>query len=79
MYSYTTYVNGQGRVITNFGNGGLGDFYAPTTAGTAGQPLLSNGSGAPVWASFKFAFITQTAYDALTTKDSTTIYFIVGD
>lgn len=53
--------------------------YAPTTAGTAGQPLLSNGSGAPVWGSYKFAFITQTAYDNLGTKDSTTIYFIIGN
>jgi lysyl-tRNA synthetase class 2 len=26
-----------------------------------------------------FAFITQTAYDALATKDATTIYFITGD
>ena len=52
--------------------------YAPTTAGTAGQPLLSNGSGAPVWGGYKFAFITQVQYDALSTKDSTTIYFIIG-
>lgn len=54
-------------------------FYAPTSAGTAGQPLLSNGSGAPVWGGYKFAFITQTQYDALATKDTTTIYFITGD
>ena len=60
-------------------NTAIPGFYAPTSAGTAGQPLLSNGSGAPVWGTYKFAFITQTAYDALTTKDSTTIYFIIGD
>lgn len=53
--------------------------YAPTSTGTAGQPLLSNGSGAPVWGTYKFAFISQTDYDALTTKDSSTIYFITGD
>lgn len=53
--------------------------YAPTSAGTKDAVLLSNGSGAPVWASYKFQFITQTAYDALSTKDSTTIYFIIGD
>lgn len=57
----------------------LPTFYAPTSAGTKNAVLLSNGSGAPVWASYKFQFITQTAYDALSTKDSTTIYFIVGD
>ena len=53
--------------------------YAPTSAGTKDSVLLSNGSDAPVWSSYKFQFITQTAYDALSTKDSTTIYFIVGD
>ena len=52
--------------------------YAPTSAGTKDAVLLSNGSDAPVWSSYKFQFITQTAYDALSTKDSTTIYFIVG-
>lgn len=51
--------------------------FAPTSAGTAGQPLLSNGSGAPVWGGYKFAFISQSQYDALTTKDATTIYFVV--
>lgn len=57
----------------------LPEQFAPTSAGTKNAVLLSNGSGAPVWASYKFQFITQTAYDALATKDSTTIYFIVGD
>ena len=52
-------------------------FFAPTSAGTAGQPLLSNGSGGPVWGTYKFAFISQSQYDALTTPDSTTIYFII--
>lgn len=59
--------------------GNLPSIFAPTSVGTQYQPLLSNGSGAPVWAPYKFRFITQTAYDALSTKDSTTIYFIVGD
>lgn len=53
--------------------------YAPTSAGSAGQPLLSNGSGAPVWGSYKFQFISQSQYNALATKDSTTIYFIVNE
>ena len=53
--------------------------YAPTSAGTKNTILMSNGSGAPSWSSYKFQFITQTAYDALSTKDSTCIYFIVGD
>lgn len=54
-------------------------FYAPTAAGTAGQMLMSAGSGAPTWTTYKFAFLTQTEYDALTTPDSTTFYFITGD
>ena len=58
---------------------GLPTIYAPESAGSAGQPLLSNGSGAPVWASYKFQFISQSQYDALATKDSTTIYFIVNE
>ena len=53
--------------------------YAPTSEGLAGQPLLSNGSGAPVWGAYKFQFISQSQYDALATKDSTTIYFIVNE
>ena len=80
--TYTKYmsINGSnnGSFITT-NNNNLASFYAPTSAGTAGQPLLSNGSGAPVWGQFSFQFISQSAYDALSTKDATTIYFIIGD
>lgn len=51
-------------------------FYAPTTAGDSGQILQSNGSGAPSWSSFKFWYGSQNDYDAITTKDSNTIYFV---
>lgn len=70
-----------GSYITVYSNSyhNLPTIYAPTSAGSAGQPLLSNGSGAPVWASYKFQFISQSQYDALATKDSTTIYFIVNE
>lgn len=57
----------------------LPNIFAPTAAGTKDAVLLSNGIGAPVWSTYKFVFISQTDYDALTTKDSTTIYFITGD
>lgn len=53
--------------------------YAPTSTGTQGQPLIAGSNGYPTWGTYKFQFITQTAYDALTTPDSTTIYFIIGD
>ena len=79
IYSGNITVNGTTNTIYKYSSGNIGTIYGPATAGTAGQPLLSNGSGAPVWGGYKFAFITQTAYDALTTKDATTIYFIIGD
>lgn len=78
-YTGNTTINGTNYGVVKTSSGNMTGFYAPTSAGTQYQPLLSNGSGAPVWASYKFQFITQTAYDALSTKDSTTIYFIVGD
>lgn len=79
MYEVTHYINGSSYTIVRaISSGAMPSIYAPTTVGTAGQPLLSDGSGAPSWGTYKFQFITQTAYDALSTKDSTTIYFIVG-
>ena len=77
-YNKSQGINGQNYNVFSSSNTNHPAIFAPTSAGTAGQPLLSNGSGAPVWGGYKFAFITQTAYDALTTKDATTIYFIVG-
>lgn len=79
-YSNSLSINGSnvGNVFKN-SSANIPSIYAPTTVGTAGQPLLSDGSGAPVWGTYKFAFITQTQYDALSTKDATTIYFITGD
>ena len=79
IYTGNINVNGTSKTIYQYSSGNLGTIYGPVTAGAAGQPLLSNGSGAPVWGGYKFAFITQTAYDDLATKDATTIYFIVGD
>ena len=72
-------INGSGRYLYSNLSDSLPTIYAPTSAGSAGQPLLSNGSGAPVWGSYKFQFISQSQYDALATKDSTTIYFIVNE
>lgn len=79
VYSQNLNINGTSKGLIQTTNSSFGTIYAPTSAGTKNAVLLSNGSGAPVWASYKFQFITQTAYDALSTKDSTTIYFIVGD
>lgn len=76
-YSKSQGINGTNYNVFSNSNTNHPSIYAPTSAGTAGQPLLSNGSGAPVWGGYKFAFLSQSAYDALSTKDSTTIYFIV--
>lgn len=79
IYQPWVTVNGvDGFSITNSVNSSY-SFYAPTTYGAAGAPLLANGeNNAPVWANYKFAFLTQTQYDNLATKDATTIYFIIG-
>ena len=79
IYRRNININGTNQAILRTTNSDISAIYGPTSAGTQNAVLLSNGSGAPVWASYKFQFITQTAYDALSTKDSTTIYFIVGD
>lgn len=79
VYERSININGSSQSILRTANSDISAIYAPTSEGTKNAVLLSNGSGAPVWASYKFQFITQTAYDALSTKDSTTIYFIVGD
>ena len=72
-------INGSSRKVYSDSSEALPTIYAPTSEGLAGQPLLSNGSGAPVWGAYKFQFISQSQYDALATKDSTTIYFIVNE
>lgn len=69
-------VNGDSRSILNTSSSALPNVYAPTTAGTSGQIPVSNGSGAPSWSSFKLWFGSQSDYDAITTKDSNTIYFV---
>ena len=75
---WVTVNGGEGFSITN-ANNSYYSFYAPTTYGAAGAPLLANGeNNAPVWANYKFAFLTQTQYDNLATKDASTIYFIIG-
>lgn len=78
-YQASQSINGSSRTLYSNSSSSLPTIYAPTSAGSAGQPLLSNGSGAPVWGAYKFQFISQSQYDALATKDSTTIYFIVNE
>lgn len=79
VYARTMGINGTTKTIIQGTNSDFPGFYAPTTSGATGCVLLAAGNNtAPTWSSYKFQFITQTAYDALSTKDSTCIYFIVG-
>lgn len=80
LYEASHNINGSSyTILRTSSSSSLPTTYAPTSAGTKDAVLLSNGSGDPKWSSYKFQFITQTAYDALSTKDSNCIYFIVGD
>ena len=76
-YSKSQGINGTSYYVFSNSNTNHPAIFAPTSSGTAGQPLISTGRGEPHWGSYKFAFLSQSAYDALSTKDSTTIYFIV--
>lgn len=82
-------VNGTNKQVFFFGTGSkIATFYAPNSAGTAGDILVSTGNGAPVWAtddkvsSTSVSTIwkgTQAEYDAITTKDPNTFYIIVSN
>ena len=73
--SYLT-VNGTQHQMFRKGAYVLPTIYAPTTAGDSGQVVVSNGSGAPSWSSFKFWYGSQLDYDLIYPKDDSTIYFI---
>ena len=79
VYERNININGSNQSILRTANSDISAIYAPTSTGTQNAVLLSNGSGAPVWSSIKMQFISQSAYDALTTKDASTIYFIISE
>ena len=82
MYQVNIGINGSNQSIVRTTNSNIGSIYAPTSAGTVGQILMSAGSGSPQWSTVKFAFKSQSEYDALVTGgtvDSSTIYFIISE
>lgn len=79
VYEVSLPINNTNYFMVKSNSTSLPSIYAPTAGGTAGQILQSNGPSAPVWSSFKIWFGTQTQYDAITTKDSSTIYFVKED
>ena len=48
-------INGSSRTLYSTSSSTLPTIYAPTSAGTAGYYLVSNGSGAPVWKALEVA------------------------
>lgn len=54
-YQASQNVNGSSRTLYSTSSSTLPTIYAPTTAGTAGYYLVSNGSGAPVWKALEVA------------------------
>lgn len=78
VYERNININGSNQSILRTTNSDISAIYAPTSAGTKNTILMSNGSGSPKWSDYKMVFISQSDYDNLGTKDSTTIYFIVS-
>ena len=54
-YQVSQNVNGSSRTLYSTSSSTLPTIYAPTSAGTAGYYLVSNGSGAPVWKALEVA------------------------
>lgn len=79
VYYQNLNINGTTKQMVQKTNSSFGTIYAPTSAGTQNTILMSNGSGAPGWSSIKMQFISQSAYEAITTKDANTLYFIISE
>lgn len=54
-YQASQSVNGSSRTLYSTSSSALPTIYAPTSAGTAGQYLVSSGSGAPTWQALEVA------------------------
>jgi len=54
-YQASQSVNGSSRTIYSTSSSALPTIYAPTSAGSAGQYLVSSGSGAPTWQALEVA------------------------
>lgn len=55
VYQSSFNINGTSKTVYTTATGNLTDIYAPTAAGTAGQYLVSSGSGAPTWQALEVA------------------------
>lgn len=86
-YSKVSQINGANFYVYSDETNPFPNIYAPTAAGTAGQILVSAGSGAPVWTNDNkvsstsvstIVKLTQAEYDAITTPDASTLYIITN-
>lgn len=64
------YINGQSKEVLGDGsyNNTLARIYAPESAGTAGQILVSAGNGAPVWSAVTMGGVSQEYVDSAITQ-----------
>lgn len=78
VYANTTGYGSNMEVYTRNNSGFPQRIWVPTTGGTAGQILTSNGNNsAPTWTNWiKAVKITSDAYEALQVKDPNTLYLI---
>lgn len=67
------------RVTLNGSTNASPSFYAPTSVGTAGQFLVSNGSGAPSWSNISNYLNTDNIQDVETGDDLTTTLIDLND
>ena len=91
-YTNSITINGVSKSYWGRGNGNPDPFYAPLSAGNAGEVLVSTGNGAPVWSAATqdmvtstdvkhIVKLTQAAYDQLVLDDEVdpyTFYIIVS-
>ena len=92
VYTVSQTINGSSNagILRNNSSTALPTIYAPTSAGTSGNILKSNGSGAPSWVTpsslglvsgngvTTITVMDQATYDGLTTKNANTFYIITG-
>lgn len=84
-YQRTLYINGNGQTVYATSSGSFGNVYGPTSAGTAGDVCVSQGSGAPKWASMlsmlgvDFWIGSQDDYDDMASHSNTRLYIIDPD
>lgn len=76
-YSLTLTMNSSGTTY-NGGSSASFAWYAPTSAGTAGYKLISNGSGAPIWQQPPYAVCSTATTTAAKTVSITNFKLITG-